>query len=362
MTVQIRVKTGLEANRLGVTPAMGELLVTTDTRKLYAGDGATPGGNAIGSSCNVVPDEASMLLLKARPGDLAYRSDMAHLWVLVGNDATVLANWHDTDVTSAADVGLENVANFGISDSVDDDISNQYASSKAVYTANQRAITAESNAIAYADQVKSDLLGGAPQEALDTLLELGNAITDNDSEIAAITSELATKLPTATFNAFIARTDNPHSVTKAQVGLGNVENYGISDSVALDDSASYASSKAVKAAYDMAVIARNESLDSQRLEGLSLTEVIAQAQSGLALDSVLQDHINDQDNPHNVTKAQVGLGKVENKTVSEILASDAVTMASNDKSARVATTQFVEDKLQAEKYLQDGDVLDGGSF
>ncbi len=46
--------------------------------------------------------------------------------------------------------------------------------------------------------------------------------------------------------------NNPHNVTKSQIGLGNVQNYGISDSVALNSSTSYASSKAVKAAYDLA--------------------------------------------------------------------------------------------------------------
>lgn len=40
--------------------------------------------------------------------------------------------------------------------------------------------------------------------------------------------------------------------TKADVGLGNVQNFTISDSVTLDSSQSYASSKAVKAAYDKA--------------------------------------------------------------------------------------------------------------
>ncbi len=35
--------------------------------------------------------------------------------------------------------------------------------------------------------------------------------------------------------AFIARTDNPHSVTKAQVGLGSVQNYGIATKAQAED-------------------------------------------------------------------------------------------------------------------------------
>lgn len=40
----IRVRRGLEANRLSYVPAIGEPTFTTDTKKLYIGDGITPGG------------------------------------------------------------------------------------------------------------------------------------------------------------------------------------------------------------------------------------------------------------------------------------------------------------------------------
>lgn len=40
----IRVRRGLEANRLSYTPQIGEPTFTTDTKKLYIGDGVTPGG------------------------------------------------------------------------------------------------------------------------------------------------------------------------------------------------------------------------------------------------------------------------------------------------------------------------------
>jgi hypothetical protein len=362
MSVQIRVKTGIETNRLSYTPAMGELLVTTDTRKIYAGDGATPGGVGIGASCEVVADQIAMLASKAMPGDLVFRTDLAHVFVLTGADATVAGNWVDTDIVDATDVGLEKVQNYGISDSVDEDISGQYASSKAVYTANQRAITAEANSVAYTDQMKADLLGGAPDAALDTLLELGEAITGNDDEIAAIVNTLATKLNIDTFDAFVARTDNPHSVTKLQVGLSNVENYGVTDSVSNGLSTMYASAKGLKTAYDLAALARSESLDSQQLEGNTLAEVIAMAKDGGANDSDLQAHLSDESNPHNVTKAQVGLSNVENMNVAAILASDAVTVLASDKSEHVATTNFVQNKLVADKYIKDGDTINGGTF
>jgi len=41
---RIRFKRGLEANRQGIIPTDGEPVFTTDGKKLYVGDGATPGG------------------------------------------------------------------------------------------------------------------------------------------------------------------------------------------------------------------------------------------------------------------------------------------------------------------------------
>lgn len=43
----LKIRRGLEADRLSVTPAEGELLYTTDEKKLYVGDGTTVGGSLI---------------------------------------------------------------------------------------------------------------------------------------------------------------------------------------------------------------------------------------------------------------------------------------------------------------------------
>lgn len=48
MANTIKVRRGTDANRAGVTPAEGELLYTTDTKKVYVGDGSTAGGNEVG--------------------------------------------------------------------------------------------------------------------------------------------------------------------------------------------------------------------------------------------------------------------------------------------------------------------------
>jgi|13_taG_2_1085334.scaffolds.fasta_scaffold03800_5 hypothetical protein len=46
----LRLRRGTDAERLLITPVEGELIYTTDTKKLYAGDGSTAGGNIVTGS------------------------------------------------------------------------------------------------------------------------------------------------------------------------------------------------------------------------------------------------------------------------------------------------------------------------
>ncbi|UFD98404.1 tail fiber protein [Hafnia phage vB_HalM_SPARTY] len=81
--------------------------------------------------------------------------------------------------------------------------------------------------------------------------------------------------------------NNPHNVTKAQVGLGNVTNE------------------------EQLVKARNLG----DLPNVEMAQQNLNVYSKEAVDSVVRTHINDKNNPHNTTKSQVGLGNVENYTV-----------------------------------------------
>ena len=73
----LQIRRGTDAERLGsFTPVEGELIYTTDTKKLYVGDGATVGGVAIdtvssggGGGCtlshNASSDSSLLMLLLA---------------------------------------------------------------------------------------------------------------------------------------------------------------------------------------------------------------------------------------------------------------------------------------------------------
>lgn len=92
------------------------------------------------------------------------------------------------------------------------------------------------------------------------------------------------------FNAFAARRDNPNEVTKAQVGLGSVPNVSTNDQTPTFTEAT-----------------SNQNLASGEKLSLSLGKIAR----GL---KQLWAHIGKRDNPHEVTKVQVGLGNVPNVT------------------------------------------------
>lgn len=99
-----------------------------------------------------------------------------------------------------------------------------------------------------------------------------------------------------TTNQHIQNTENPHNTTKTQVGLGNVENY----SIATQEEA-------------VAGTANDKYVTPLRVKQYVDTKV----------NSDVGSHTGNTDNPHSVTKAQIGLGSVDNfptATQAEMLA------------------------------------------
>lgn len=119
-------------------------------------------------------------------------------------------------------------------------------------------------------------------------------------EAVASAMDTAEKLPIlqSTVNAHIANKNNPHAVTKAQVGLGNVDN--------TSDLAKPIST------------ATQAALDTINGNVTAVTDDLA-------------DHMADEGNPHNVTKAQVGLSNVDNTSDAAKPVSTATQTALNAK-------------------------------
>lgn len=208
-------------------------------------------------------------------------------------------NTHIQDQTNPhavtkAQVGLGNVLNYGVATTAD----MVAATSNALYTTpirvrdaiNEHAIKPLNAHIARTDN---------PHAVTKAQVGLGLVANYNVASQADMIAGTSPSLYTTPIlvkqaidehaikplNAHTSRTDNPHSVTKAQVGLGSVLNYGVSDE-------------------SQARLGTNNSLYMTPLR--TSQAIVTQALTPL------NAHIGRTDNPHNVTKAQVGLGNVDN--------------------------------------------------
>lgn len=110
------------------------------------------------------------------------------------------------------------------------------------------------------------------------------------------------KTVTDALAAHKADTSNPHSVTKIQVGLSNVDNTS----------------------------------DANKPVSNAQATAIADAKSaGTTAQTYIANHIADKTNPHSVTKAQVGLGNVDNTSDLSKPVSTATQSAINTKATDI---------------------------
>ena len=100
----LRLRRGTDAERLLITPVEGELIYTTDTKKLYAGDGVTAGGNIVtgsgGGGSSTLDDLTDTDLVGTEDGDVLQFNGGTNKWSAVLN---TLSNLADVNVSSIAD-------------------------------------------------------------------------------------------------------------------------------------------------------------------------------------------------------------------------------------------------------------------
>ena len=141
-----------------------------------------------------------------------------------------------------------------------------------------------------------------------TKVQVGLSDVDNTSDLAkpistATQTALDKKADKTSLDTHTANTSNPHKVTKAQLGLGNVDNTSDAD-------------KPISTATQTALDTHTDSIN--------------------AVTTDLATHLADEDNPHKVTKAQLGLGNVDNTSDLNKPISTATQTALNKKVDAVA--------------------------
>ena len=162
-----------------------------------------------------------------------------------------------------------------------------------------------------ATQTVAGVMTAADKKNLDnTVTGLANEITNRTNAINSLRTELKTYIDEAVgntdtdltaletkVNQHIANKNNPHEVTKAQVGLGNANNTSDANKpVSTDQAAAIADAKA----------------------------------AGTAAQTSINSHAGRKDNPHTVTRAQLGLATTDQVVFAKTTAPSGFWKESSD--------------------------------
>lgn len=201
----------------------------------------------------------------------------------------------------------------------------QYPSAKATYDYGQSIAQS-------AGKINAITVNGTAQTVEDktakiivnkSTVGLGNVnnTSDNDKPVssaqasAIADAKQAGTTAQANLEAHIGNKENPHEVTKAQVGLSDVD---------------------------------NTSDKNKPVSTLQATAIADAKKAGTDAQANLTAHINDKENPHEVTKAQVGLGNVDNTSDVNKPISTATQIALNGKLDKTAVVDVTMEALKGQ--------------
>jgi len=253
MAIKIQVRRGTAAQWASTNPTLsiGELAFETDTGKVkvgtgsavwtalpYVGDISGVSDTEIGYLDGVTSAIQTQINAKANSSDIAeLAQDAVASAIAAGTHSNITITYDDATnkFTFAAENGVadsttdnlaEGTTNKYFTDERAQDAIGNSVGTGLTYNDTTGAVAVDTSTIAtrsYADTAASNavaaVIDSAPA-ALNTLDELAAALGDDANYAATITTALGTKAPIAnpTFTGTVA------GVTKAHVGLGNVDN------------------------------------------------------------------------------------------------------------------------------------------
>lgn len=255
-----------------------------DNGRCFAGDTCVPSSTGTATSSSSVGYK------------VISRIDSTHVLIFIGptmdmiskNETTLnshINNKNNPHSVTASQVGLGNVPNVATNDQTptytEASALSKLASGEKLSTAFGKISKAITDLIAHIANKTN------PHAVTKVQVGLGNCDNTSDADKPISTAQLAenkrieglTSNAQNDINTHSSRTDNPHSVTKAQVGLGNC-----------DDTSDV--NKPVSTA--------------------QATSIADAKKAGTDAQSAVDTHQADANNPHKVTKEQIGLGNCDN--------------------------------------------------
>jgi hypothetical protein len=224
----IKLRRGLEIDRMPIVFAQGEIIYVIDTKKVYIGDGVTFGGNLVtGEELLTALDDVQISSL-ANNNLLSYNS--------------TLSKWQNKAVTTADIPEVTNL--YFTNERVDDRVAQMLlAGANVTLTYNDSSNTLTIDAAGNVQSVNTktgavvltttDISEGTNEYftaarvravVLTGISLVTNAVISATDTVLSAFGKLQAQITAnlSTLTSHTSDTSNPHATTKAQVGLGNV--------------------------------------------------------------------------------------------------------------------------------------------
>jgi hypothetical protein len=224
----IKLRRGLEIDRMPIVFAQGEIIYVIDTKKVYIGDGVTFGGNLVtGEELLTALDDVQISSL-ANNNLLSYNS--------------TLSKWQNKAVTTADIPEVTNL--YFTNERVDDRVAQMLlAGANVTLTYNDSSNTLTIDAAGNVQSVNTktgavvltttDISEGTNEYftaarvravVLTGLSLATNAVISATDTVLSAFGKLQAQITAnlSTLTSHTSNTSNPHATTKAQVGLSNV--------------------------------------------------------------------------------------------------------------------------------------------
>jgi hypothetical protein len=226
----IKLRRGLEEERVTILFEQGEIVYVTNTKKVYIGDGLTVGGNLVTGE-ELLSKLDDVVLTSLGNGNLLIYDSTLQKWKNIAPTTTNIAegtNLYFTNTRVYTKVKASLIAGSNTSITFDDALQTiTIASQGNVQSVNTKTgavvltttdISEGTNEYFTAARVRAVLLTGLS-------LVTNAVISATDSVLIAfgkLQAQITANLTTLTTH--VADLTNPHQVTKTQVGLSNVAN------------------------------------------------------------------------------------------------------------------------------------------
>jgi len=309
----------------------------------------------------VIATQSAQLALTVQKGDIAVRSDQNRTYINRTGSNTAMSDWQELSTPTDSILSVNGLTGVVIltTTHIAEGTNLYYTEARVTANTNVAANTAARHSHSnktILDAVTASFTVAQANAIVANTAKVGITVAQADAIVAntakvGITTQQATDIVSANTHRGIV-SGNPHQVTKTEIGLSNVPNVDFTSPVSLNTAARHshlnsaildATNASFTTTQAAAIVANTAKVGITTEQADAI--VANTAKVGITIDQANAIVANTTHrgtvtgNPHNVTKAEIGLGSVPNTDfTADVTANTAVRHSHGNKTILDAMT------------------------